>query len=291
MVKTFYEGTPFLSLFPFRQNLSGNSIDWKLNYAGNAGFLYNEGDALPAAGNQSYANMTVAHVHVGNVVQITGHAKDAMKNGYFDGYLKELEGGRTGLLHKVEEKLISMYEAAINDDTSYGGQTRATVNADSDVTAGGSAALTQAMLSEMYETQQLDPRGTVYNPGDHIITSAPEQLTAYTESATGVIVTGDAEASGANLPYGHDSANPNLDSGLMKKNITYNNIPWIPLATHTNTLVFLTKRSDVLIEEARPVTMEPLAKVDDSDTWFFSWAGALAHLDPYRASRIEALTT
>ncbi|MCP4640593.1 MAG: hypothetical protein GY851_09180, partial [bacterium] len=271
--------------------IGGDSIDWKLAYAGNSGFLYNEDDSLPAAGNVTYADMTVSHFHAGNVVRVTGHLRDAINNGYFDAIRAEMEAGISGLIHKVEEKLVTLFEAAINDDASYGGKTRSTVHADSDVTAGGSAAMTLAMLSEMYETQQLDPRATVYDPRDHIIISSPEQQTAYTEVATGTIVTGDAEAAGANLPYGTQQTDASLDAGLMKHAMFYNGIPWVAVPTITNTLVFLTRRSDIIIEEARPVTIEPLGKIDDSDRFLISWAGGLAHLDPYRASRIEALTT
>ena len=200
MPKTFYEGTPLLNLlgFPGKPHLAGDSIDWQVNYAGNAGAILNEGDALPAAGNQSFVNLTVAHVTFANVVQITAQAKAAMKNGYFDGVKAELDGGLSGLKHKVEEKFVSLLEGAINNDTNYGGQTRATYHLDSDVTAGGSAANTLANMSEMYETLQLDPRAVVYNPADHIITSAPEQLTAYTEIG-GALVYSEGGDPGATL--------------------------------------------------------------------------------------------
>lgn len=293
MTKTFYEGTPLLKLlgWPFTPHLGGDSIDWQLNYAGNAGVLLNEGDALPAAGNQTYANASVSHFTAANVVQVTAQAKAAMKNGHFDGVQKELDGGLSGLLHKIEEKCVSLLEAAINDDTSYAGLTRATVGMASDVTAGGTAANTLANMSEMYETLQLDPRAVEYDPRDHIITSAPEQLTAYTEIGGRLMYVGDDESTGINAPYVMTQNDSQFDAGLMKHIPLYNNIPWVTLATHTNTLVFLWKRSDILAEEGQGVLLEPLAKTDLSDTWVFSWIGGLAYRDPYRAARIEALTT
>lgn len=293
MPKTFYEGTPLLKLlgWPAKPHLAGKSIDWQLNYAGNPGVILNEGDPLPAAGNQSIADMTVAHVTVANTVQITAQAKAAMKNGHFDGLKKELDGGMTGLLHKVEEKFISLLEAAINDDTSYGGQTRATVHADSDVTAGGSAALTLAMMSEMYETLQLDPRAVDYSEKRYLISSSPEQLTAYTEAGGALMYVGDDESTGVNRPHTSLMSDTKFDAGLMGKIPTYNGIPWKTLATHTNTLVFLYNLDDVMTEEGQSVTLEPLGKTDLSDKWVFSWIGTLAYRDPYRAARIEALTT
>jgi len=292
MRKTFYEGTPLLNMFPRRSNIGGDSVDWKIHYAGNAGTTFSEGDTPPAAGNQSYIDATVGHQHFWNVVQITGHAKDAMKNGYFDGVQKEMQGGVDGLLHAIEENFVGVLEAAINDDTTYAGLTRATYAIASDVTAGGSGALSLAMLSEMYETMKLDPRGIMFNnPNEWALMSCPQQLTAYTEVATGFIVTGDTEASGGNRPYGTSQTDPVMDAGMLKHTLKYNNLPWYELATMTTSLILLTRKSDVLIEECRPLTIEPLGKIDDSDRFLISWGGQIVHLDPFRAARIEALTT
>lgn len=293
MTKTFYEGTPFLNLigFPGRPNSGGDSIDWKLNYAGNAGAIINEGDALPAAGNQTYADMTIAHILFVNTVEFTGHAVDAMKNGYFDGIKAEMDGGVSGLLHKIEEKFVTVIEGAINDDTSYGGQTRATVHADSYVVAGGSAANTLANLSELYESLTLDGRGVVYDPRRHFIFSSPEQVTAYTEVATALMKVGDDESTGVNRPYTTSQTDAKLDAGLMKHSIEYNGLPWYSIATATNTLVTLGDKSEIVIEQSRPVTIEPLGKTDDNTKFEISWHGGLAYKDPYRAGRIEALTT
>lgn len=292
MRKTFYTGTPFLSMFPRRSNTGGDSIDWKIHYAGNSSpTAYSEGATPPAAGYQAYVDATVSHVSYMATVQITGHAKDAMKNGYFDGYKKELEDGAKDLMHTVEGAFVDTMIDAIDDDTSYAGLTRATYGLASDVTAGGSAALTLAMMSEMYETLKLDPRAVIYNPGDHIIVSAPEQATAYTEVASANIVTGDAEASGDNRPYSSSQNDTMLDAGMLKHTLSYNKLPWIEVSTMTNTYVFLMKRSDVIVEVARPLTIEPLGKIDDSDRYLLTWRGGFAYTDPYRAGRIEELTT
>jgi hypothetical protein len=293
LTKTFYEGMPLLGMFPKFPNAGGDSYDWKLNYAGNSSAaVYTEGATPPAPGNQSYADMTVADEHIWATVQITGHAKDAARNGYFDPVRKEMEGGVSALQHKVEEQFVTYFEGAINDDTSYGGQTRSTVHADSYVVAGGTAALTLAMLSEMYENMKLDPRALTFaNPNEYAIISAPEQLTAYTEIGFGLMKVGDDESTGPNLPYTTMSGDAVADAGLLKHTLRYNNIPWFEVPTVTNSLIFLTKRSDVFISETRPMTIEPLGKVDDSDSWLLTWAGAMGHRDPYRAARIEALTT
>ncbi|MHC5062111.1 MAG: hypothetical protein ACYTFK_13685 [Planctomycetota bacterium] len=291
MIKTFDEGTPLLNLLGKSPSRGGDSTDWKLNYAGNAGEAYSEGDTPPAAGNQSFADATVAHSNYWNVVQITGHAMDAMKNGYFDGVEKEMMGGVSGLLRTIELALMAQLVAAINDDTSYAGQTRATVHSDSYVVAGGSAALTLAMLSELYEALKLSPRSVGYDPSDHMFLSAPEQWTAYTEIATGITYVGDDESTGVHRPFTTAQTDTSLDAGLQAKSGFYNRIPWFEVNSLTNTYVFLTRRSNILIEESRALTIAPLGKIDDSDRFLLTWGGNLTHEDPFRAGRIEALTT
>lgn len=290
--KTFYNGMPFMSMFPRRPNTGGNTVNWKIHYAGNSSpTAYSEGATPPAAGYQAYVNASISHVSYMSTVQITGHAKDAMKNGYFDGYKIELEEGAKDLMHTVEGAFVAAMIDGIDDDTSYAGLTRATYGLASTVVEGGSAALTLAGLSSMYEGPKLDPRAVIYEPGNHIIVSAPEQATAYTEVATGLVVTGDAEAAGANIPYNTNQTDSMLDAGKLKHTLSYNKLPWVEVPTMTNTYVFMMKRSDVIIEEARPLTIEPLGKVDDSDRYLLTWRGGFAYLDPYRAARYEALTT
>jgi hypothetical protein len=292
MIKTFDEGTPLLNLLGKQPSRGGNSQDWKLNYAGNtSGAAYSEGDTPPAAGNQSYADATVAHQSYWTTVQVTKHAIRAMKNGYFDGVRKEMEGGVNELLKTVEDAFVVKLIAAINDDATYAGQTRSTVHSDSYVVAGGSAALTLAMLSEMYEALKLSPRSVSYDPSDHMILSAPEQRTAYDEIATGLIKVGDDESTGVNRPFTTMQTDSNMDAGLNAKGGFYNRIPWIEVNTMTNTYVFLTRRSDIEIEEAESMTIDPLGKIDDSERFLLTWTGGLIHRDPYRAGRIEALTT
>jgi len=293
ITKTFYEGTPLLRLlgWPFQKAAGGDSIDWKLKYAGGEASLIDEGDTLPAPRNLTFANMTIAPQLVTAVSKITGHAQDFMGAAHFDGIKEELDGGVDAMLHKIEEYCVSQFEAAVNDDTNYGGQTRATVHADSDVTAGGTAALTLAMMSEMYETLQLDPRAVEFDPSDHMLLSAPEQLTAYTEIATGLIYQGDDESAGVNRPYTQMAGDNVLDAGFLKHSVKYNNLPWFSLATMTNSLVFLTRRSNIITREFGKLEIKPLGRYDDADSFQFRAHVALAHNDTYRAARIEALTT
>ena len=292
LTRTFVEGTPLLRLlgWPFKPSMGGNSIDWKIQYAGHTASYVTEGDAYPAAGNNTYADATIAMQLIADSIQISGHAMDAMKGGYFDGVAAEMNDGVIAVLNKVEDYCIAQLEASIDDDSSYAGLTRATYGMAADVTAGSSGALTLALLSEMYETPKLAAAKVIYVPGDDIIVSAPEQVTAYTELG-GLIVTGDTEAAGANLPYTQGSNEDVFDLGKLKHTIRYNNLPWYEVPGITNTLILRFKLSQVVTELFRPLTITPLGKVDDTDKFAVTCNVAMAYKDPGRASLIEALTT
>lgn len=279
LIKTFYEGTPLVDFFGTKPSLGGDSVDWKVHYAGNTSAeTFSEGDAAPAAGYQSFVDATRVHQHFQSVVQISGHAKAALKNGYFDGAVLEIQGGVKALAHLVETTMVASFIDAIDDDTSYAGLTRATYNLDSYVRAGGSAALSVAMIEDCLEAVQLDDR--VADLSDWVWICSPEQDMAYQRAADGL--------GGVNLNLAVGST---LDVGRAQSARAFSGKPIVVIPTMTNTYFFGTKKSDVLIEEAQPMMIEPLAKTDDSEKWLITWRGELVHKDPYRASRIEALAT
>ena len=292
--KSFYNGSPLMRLLGTPKPIVGpdGNINWRLHYAGNSSATSAaEGQAAPAAGYQSIANMVVSTFKVYTTVQFTGEVIDAFKSGDYSGANIEMAGGRDDLIHKAEDLLVAQLIDAIDDDASYGSQTRTTVNADSVVVAGGSAALTLAGLSSMYEGLQLDDRAVDFSRPGWIVLSAPEQRTAYGEIGTGLTYGADDESTGTHRPLTTLTSDVSFDAGLAAKQIFWNGIPWITIPTMTNTYVFLFNVNDILFREARPVTIKPLGAVDDSDTFLLSVRLGLAHSNPYHAARIEALTT
>ncbi len=292
LTKTFDQGSPFLKLigWPFKENESGNTIDWKLNYSMDDASYINEGDTLPASSSTEYADCVLSGQVITSVIKMTNHARDAAKNGYFDAMKVLVDNANLALIRKCDAYAMAQLEAAIDDDATYAGQTRATVNSAADVTAGGSAALTEAMLSEMYETPTLTGRSVEYNPGDDVIISAPQQLTAYTE-LIGHIVTGDDEASGSNQPLNFNSNDSVLDIGRLKHMISYNRIPWYAVNTMTNTKILRLKLSEIIARQIHGVEVIHLPNNDDSKSLQLRAHIALGYKDPWRASMIEALTT
>jgi len=280
--KTFYNGIPILNHYGVSERHGSASIDVLFHSAGNSSAqTYSEGDAAPLAGYQTIVAGTLAPASYQAVVRISGHLRDAIGSGdrYYDAVGVELQKGVEDLMHKVEEGLAADYIDAIDDDTTYMGLTRATYGLSSSVTDASSARLTNAMLETAWKNVSID--GRVVDKSDFEIVSTAEQAAIYgrISSDLGGIYVSRTLGDGA------------LDSGRLQSGLSYNGAPWIVLPTITNSYVFGTRKSDIKIRETRTVTVEPLAKVDDSDALLLTWRGRLIHQNPCMTFRIESLAT
>jgi hypothetical protein len=281
VAKTFYDATPIFNHFgPLQPSQGGDSYDWFVQSAGNGSAEeFSEGDPAPAAGNLTMPAATLAYRHYQATVQLTGHARAALKNGHLDLVDREMMGGRDSLLHKIEEGMATDLASAIDDSTNYAGLTRATYNLSSVVTSGSSAALTLSLLKEMWEDLHLDGRATDWS--DLEILSSQEQATAYTEAAD--------DPGGVYMRK--DIAGGTMDLGRFQAPLQYNSRPWFVMPTLTNSIVMFTKRSNVKLIEHEGVKVSPLGKTEDADKFLLTWRGRLVHTNPYHAGKLESLAT
>ena len=279
--QTYFDGTPFINFIGKRPpEKTGDSMDWIVKSAGHTAVNYTEGATPPAAGNQTNAALTLAYKYAWDVAQVTGHAVDALRGGNMNPVDEALNDAANAVMYKQEQNMVASFIAAIDDSATYGGATRATYNLASVVVAGGSAALTETHLSSLYEGVKLRPKRVETN--DLFLCSAFEQVNAYTEI-------GGNQYDEKN--YNWDAESSTWDIGRIKPAISYNRIPWFDFSTMTNTYVFLGRKGDLVIEEKRQLTFKMLGAIDDSDRVLVTSAMELKCADPYRAGRIEALTT
>ena len=280
-VKTYFNGTPFMNFVGVRPpERTGDSMDWIVESAGVTAVNYTEGATPPASQNHTNAALTLSYVYTWAVAQITGHAVDALRGGNLIEVDKAMNDTVDAVNYKMEQNMVASFIAAIDDSTSYGGVTRATYNLASVVVAGGTAALTEAMLGSLYEGIKLRPKKVETN--DLFLASTFEQINAYTEI-------GGNQYDEKNFNW--DSMSPTWDIGRIRPNIAYNGIPWFEFPTFTNTYVFMGRKGDLVIEEKRPLTFKMLGAIDDSDRVLVTRACQFKCRDPYRNGRIEALTT
>jgi len=279
--KTHYQGTPLLNFFGVRpQEKPGESMDWIVESAGYTAYNYTQGATPPSPQSQTSVALTLGFKYCWIVAKVDGAAVDALRNGFLDPVSKAMDDAVSAVNYKCETNMVASFIAAIDDDTTYGGANRAAYNLASAVVDGGSAALTAAKLDSLREKVKLRPKDN--DAGDLVYISAPEQLTAYAE------ISGTAYNE-KNFIYSSEEGV--YDISRIKPSMRYAGAPWFEIPTMTNTYVFLTRKSDVVIEEHRPITFKMLGAVDDSDMILVSRSMEMKHYDPYRAGRIELLST
>src|SRR6185503_20565990 len=82
IVESLFTNNEVMSEFPMIEFTGGSTINIKHHYAGNTSVgTYSEGDAIGAPGSQSYITAQWPEQHYKGVIQITGHARDYLRDG------------------------------------------------------------------------------------------------------------------------------------------------------------------------------------------------------------------
>jgi hypothetical protein len=266
--------TPLRDLLKRVPSLSGNSWDWKVHYGGNASSTtYNEGDGVSAAGNETYADATVANTggYARTMCQITGHAIDAMKGGYFDGVEKELTSGIQKHMRYKEGLAVVAMEAAIDSAGNYGGLSRATYKLESyESTSTPTLAELQLMTQTLMDNEPAVDMTQAY------YLMAMDTMFDYLDVATGVAY--------FEFP---SVVNGVVDAGKLLKSPTYNGRPIYPVPGLTSGITLcLTPEADVKLVEFRPLQIDILGKTDDSIVTSITSCEILVAENPRKAGKL-----
>jgi hypothetical protein len=243
-----------------------------VHYGGNSSTVtYSEGDARPAAGNELYATAQLAYStgYKMTTYKMTGHAQDAAKNGYFNAAMAEAEGALKQHNHAVEELLISQLESAIDSSGSYAGLTRSTYKmASYEAAIGGSLAISN--LDTMYETLQAVEIGA--NLEQHVILAPTSTIGEYNDVAAGT---------GAGDPLIlSNTEGETLDGGRFKFVQKYNGNPFVRIEGMTAGGLLYVDPNQVKRVVQRPVQVDVIAKVDDSQEYMITSSEIIAVHNP-----------
>jgi len=278
MIKTFSENTPMMNLVGTIPAKSGKGIEWIVNSAGNdSAESFDEGDSAPEAGYQTYISPLIEHNDFQATAKLTGHARARLKGGHFDAAAAEVQGAIKALARVVETTIVADFIDAIDDDTLYGAVNRATYGLDSFVKDASSTVLKIEYMEDCWEALGLDGRDVDFS--DFFFFCSGEQDMAYQRAVDGV--------GGVNLNLNVGAV---LDAGRAQSVREFNTKPIVVIPTMTNTYMFGSKKSDLVIEELEGLIISPLGKTDDSENYLITWRGKGFHRDPLRACRIESLT-
>ena len=244
--------TPLSDFHGKRTDVTGDSVDWVVNSAGNtSSTTYVAGDAPSAAGYQTYYALTLAKAsyQYRTMIQVTGTATDSAKNGYFGVIERELQGGMLDHSSYLEDALVTAQEAAIASGGSYAGQTRANAN-----TASYEDAVTPtvAEMNLAHTEMMQDPRSAVWASLDLL---APiEFQNSYLTVAAGVQY------------YERNSAQGSpVDAGGLS-GIGFGGKLFNTIGTMTDTTCLILGRDNCDQMVWRDIQVDVMAKNDDSTT-------------------------
>jgi hypothetical protein len=164
----------------------GADYRWTLNTAGNSAEIYTEGQAAGTPGAQTYTNLTATPVYFWAWVRLSGHVRDAIRNG----------GSKPGLNPAAAEFLGTFGDIADLMNTTFMGstygvtqivdsantvfgvdQSSVAVHAASETALGG--ALTQAALTNISEASRDNDKGGNWR----LALCGHNQITNYTNLA------------------------------------------------------------------------------------------------------------
>lgn len=246
--------TPMIDYVGTTPSLGGDSVDWKVNSAGNTSSeAFVEGDAPSAAGYQTYYGLTLAKAgyQYRTMVQVTGTALDSCKNGYFDVINRETVNGAKDHWHYVEGLVVTGFTSAIDDAGSYAGQLRATAN-----TTSYEAAVTPTLdeLSTMWKTLAADP------------ISLDMFRASMIADITFVDAVGDVSVAQTGLGY-NATQGQGIDAGrIAGGDIAYNKNRFTLIPTMTAGTCLIVEKDNLHLTEFRPFQVDVMAKNDDSVT-------------------------
>ena len=270
--------TDFQNLIPTIPSQGDDSFRWNVHYGGNSSTTsFSEGDAISAAGNETYAQAYVAYStgYYRTIYSVTGHMADSTKGGYFDAITQEGEGALMAHKHGQETNLITMAEAAIDSAGSYGGLLRATYRLDStEGAAGGDLAMSD--LDTIFETLTADP--IAIDPTGFVVISPVDTRGEYNDVMTGT-------GAGDTL-WLENKEGVTVDGGRFKFNAAYNGAPWITVRGMTTGGLLYLNPADCRIVEHRSITVTPLARLDDSARFAITSCKIFVHLNPRKAGKI-----
>lgn len=276
------------------QSQGGANFTWRINRAtGNSGTeIFTEGQAVPAAGSQTYLDPALNYIYHRSIVEISGHAMDQLRSHYIsDAQVgsANLYGEVTGAMDDLEDLYTNTFlgstnnglQIAIDSTGTYAGQARATfTDLQSFETAGAAGALTIAMLRDTWEGVRDNDRGG----NVQAIIMPWNQTSNYVALAQGTTTANFVRH------VNEKGVGPSIDLGANFSGLTFNGVPIYGVAdlTDTEILMLSNVESDWLYAIQRPLSRKQLAINDDAEARLqLSIASTIVCLNPRRQGKVS----
>ena len=267
-------------VFPKLDSGGGLHSNWIVKRAGNDSVeLFTEGQAQPAAGNQSYSHAAVSPIYLRAMCQITGHAQDAMRSNYAG--ISVIDSEVSGAAADISSEMSSQFlgstyglELAIDDTATYAGISRGSAAYWESLVTAHNAALTTDVLLDTLEAMTDDPIGVV-----------PELIMVPPNQSTNLYRLGGPHLVANNNPA--DKA-PNY----LSQSFAGVPVAGVPGLTSTIALFLSLGPTDAplwCVEVWRPMAVRQMGAVGDSDLMQVSTGASFVCRSPKLQAKIEGI--
>lgn len=272
-----FRNNSLMSLFNWQDAVGDTAYRWKLNSAGNNSVeIFTEGAAQPAAGNQTYVNAAVSWTYFRVMLQVTGHARDALRSNWIAAIEEEAVLGRADLVDLITTSFMgSTYglETAVDYGDVYAGITRngSAGYFESTETAHGGALTTDGLIDLQETIRNADKNGKP----DTILCNLNQETNIYRLGGPHLIT---------NLNPGDKTPS------LLNNQIAGCRVVAVPDFTTTVLLMLDMRPSNWAPTIIRPFSVKEMGPSGDSDIWQFSWGGALVCKMPKFQGKLTGVT-
>jgi hypothetical protein len=276
-VDAVFRNNSFLMYFGAPAAQGGDTnIRWKVNSAGNTSTeVFTEGLPQPAAGNQSYVTAAVAPNYFRAMLQITGHARDALQSAWFDAIAEETLLARADVVDLITTTAMSGtngIETMIDSTTTYAGIARGAAAYWESTETAVAGPLAVSDLEDLLETIRDNDKGG--NP-THIFGPLNQ-------------VTNFARLSGT--PYVQNGGPADKGQHLMGP--SFAGRPFIGLPDFTNDVIVMAdmRPGNFGMYQQRAWDVKAMAPSGDSDVMQLSWAGLPICRQPKFQGKLTGVT-
>lgn len=276
-IEGVFKNNELLKHFPSPVASGGDTaVRWKVHGGANGSVeVFGEGQAQPSADSQDWYNAAVNFVYFRAMVQLTGHAKDAMKSNWVNGLEEEMTLAKEDITDLITTSYMeSTYglEVAVDATSTYAGITRGSATYFESQETAVSAAVGYSNLIAMY--QGLRDNNVGAKPG--LILCPWNQYTRIYNISGGPAI----RASDSNdIARGYEA-------------ISFNGVPVAPLPDMTDTVIlFLDMGPEKWAHIVhRDWDVKQMAPSGDSDVYQISYAGILACKNPMKQGKLTGCT-
>ena len=272
-------------VFKVIKNQGGNNYNFKVHTAANSKIeTFVEGDVHPEAGNQTYVNAALSSTYIWFVLEVTGHARDALLSNYFnpitDNMSKSIDGMNDLFSTTFLNDSTVGLQAAIDNNNTYGGIVRSSSSYWQSAVESSIGTLARADFESVIETQ----RSPAHLKGrTSLWLLPPEQVTNYGQLADfGTNDRRDVVSGGGK----------GFDLGWNWDGLMIHGSPALGMSDLTSSVILgLDTRPDTWkIETRRKFSEKVLAPTGDNDRIQYSMALTLVCKNPTRQAKMEGIT-